>query len=90
MVHGVGEQLDWGDRGRETGWRRGRSTASRREESDRELAARWHGHVRGDDGELDDAPAVDGRVWRLGLDPAGRARAGREQRVAEFKHVVIP
>ncbi len=37
--------------------------------SDRVLATRYW-HVRGNDGQLHDAPAVYAWVWRLGLDPA--------------------
>ena len=39
------------------------------------------GHVRGDDGQFYDAAAVDARVLRLGLDPAGAgARWGGDER----------
>lgn len=31
---------------------------------------RLDGDVRGHNGQFYDAPAVDGRIWRLGLDPA--------------------
>ena len=37
----------------------------------RELACGGNRYVRGNDGQFYDAPAVDARVWRLGLDPIG-------------------
>ena len=60
---GMGGALDGSKKKTRQAWHDERS-------SNRVLPARLHWDVRGNDGELDDAPAVDARVWRLGLDPA--------------------